>query len=36
MKVKNIYPKGIDKEFAALVDSFIAKYLPALKKLAKK
>lgn len=29
------YPKGIDREFVSQVNEFIAKYEPALKKLAK-
>lgn len=30
------YPKGIDREFVAQVNDFIAKYEPVLKELAKK
>lgn len=33
---KKKYPKGIDKEFVAQVNDFIAKYEPALKELSKK
>lgn len=33
---KKKYPKGLDREFVAQVNDFIAKYKPALKELAKK
>jgi len=33
---KRKYPEGIDREFVAQVNDFIAKYKPALRKLAKK
>jgi antitoxin component of MazEF toxin-antitoxin module len=34
--IKKRYPRGLDEEFVAQVNEFIAKYRPALNELAKK